>query len=336
MTDHDAWLAQVTEETIEPERPIVDPHHHLWHHKETPYLLPDLWTDTGSGHNIEQTVFIDCTAEYRTSGPEAMRPVGETEFVVKVAAEAAKGPAGAARIGAIIGHADLMLGGAVDEVLAAHEQAGNGLFRGIRHAAGWDDSEVVRNSHSNPPEHLYAEPAFREGMAELNRHGMVFEAWHYHRQISELTDLARALPETTIVHDHFGGPLGIGPYKGKRDEIFAQWKTDISALAQCPNVAAKLGGMAMAINGFGWHKGERPLTSDELVAVQWPWYQHCIEQFGPERCMFESNYPVDKVSISYNVLWNAFKKMTAEFSAGEKESLFRATAMRIYRLPPLT
>jgi L-fuconolactonase len=335
MTDHDTWLAQVSEETIEPERSIVDPHHHLWHHKDVPYLLPNLWADTNSGHNIEQTVFIDCTAEYRTSGPEALRPVGETEFVVRVAAEAAKGPAGAARIGAIIGHADLMLGEAVGEVLSAHEQAGNGLFRGIRHAAGWDASEVVRNSHSNPPEHLYAEPSFREGMAELTRHGMVFEAWHYHRQIPELTALAHALPETTMVHDHFGGPLGIGPYKGKRDEIFEQWKTDITALAQCSNVIAKLGGMAMAINGYGWHKAERPLTSDELVAAQRPWYEHCIEQFGPERCMFESNYPVDKVSISYNVLWNSFKKMTAGFSDDEKESLFRATAMGVYGLEPI-
>ncbi len=322
------------EQTIEPERPIVDPHHHLWHH-HPPYLLADLWEDTGSGHNIEQTVFIDCSAEYRESGPAALRPVGETEFVVKVAAEAAKGPAGAARIGAIIGHADLMLGEAVGAVLAAHEQAGNGLFRGIRHAAGWDASEVVRNSHSNPPENLYSEPAFREGLTELSRHGMVFEAWHYHRQIPALTELARGFPESPIVHDHFGGLLGIGPYKDQRDEIFEQWKNDIADLAQCPNVVAKLGGMAMPINGYGWHKRDTPLTSDELVAAQRPWYQHCIEQFGTERCMFESNYPVDKASISYNVLWNAFKKMTADFSEDEKESLFRATAMRVYGLAPI-
>jgi len=228
-----------------------------------------------------------------------------------------------------------MLGEAVGAVLAAHKQAGNGLFRGIRHAAGWDASEVVRNSHSNPPENLYSEPAFREGLTELSRHGMVFEAWHYHRQIPALTELARGFPESPIVHDHFGGLLGIGPYKDQRDEIFEQWKNDIADLAQCPNVVAKLGGMAMPINGYGWHKRDTPLTSDELVAAQRPWYQHCIEQFGTERCMFESNYPVDKASISYNVLWNAFKKMTADFSEDEKESLFRATAMRVYGLAPI-
>lgn len=333
MTGRDAWLAQVVEETIEPERAIVDPHHHLWHF-DSPYLLADLWADTGSGHTIEQTVFIDCAAEYRGDGPEALRPVGETEFVVRVAAEAAQGPAHAARIGAIVSFADLMLGPEVEAVLEAHIEAGQGLFRGIRHAAAWDASDAIRNSHSDPPPELFAQARFREGFGRLKGLDMSFEAWHYHHQIPATTDLARAFPETTIILNHFGGPLGIGPYAGKRDEIFAQWKIDIAALAECPNVVAKLGGLAMPINGYGWHKRDRPATSDELVAAQRDWYLTCIEAFGPARCMFESNYPVDKASISYNVLWNAFKKLVADFPEAEKEAMFRATAMGAYRLRP--
>jgi L-fuconolactonase len=336
MFDRPQWLAQVVEDILEPERAIVDPHHHLW--KAGPrgrYLLEDLWADTGGGHRVQQTVFIECGAEYSNTGPQAMRPVGETVFVAEVAQRAAKGPPEATRIGGIVGFADLTLGAAVQDVLHAHLEAGGGLFRGTRHHASWDASADVPKSRIDPPPHLYSVPAFREGFACLAPLKLSFDAWNYHPQIPELMQLARAFPDTTIVLNHFGGPLGIGPYSGRRREVFEQWKHDIAALSRCPNVFAKLGGLAMTINGFGWHERERPPNSDELLETQRPYHLHTIEHFGTERCMFESNFPVDKVSVSYPVLWNAFKKMAAGFSADEKEALFGGTAMRVYRLSPL-
>ncbi len=237
MTDHAAWLGQVVEATLEPERPIVDPHHHFWRRTSASYafsphyLLAELWDDTGSGHRIEQTVFIERSVEYRETGPAAMRPLGETEFVAEIAAAAAAGPAGAARIGGIVGHADLRLGAAVEDVLAAQIEAGRGRFRGIRYSAAQDPSDAIRGSRKDPPIDVYARTDFREGFARLAGLGLSFDTWHYHPQTPGLTDLARAFPETTIVLDHFGGVLGIGPYAGRRDEIFKTWKRDLAALA---------------------------------------------------------------------------------------------------------
>jgi predicted TIM-barrel fold metal-dependent hydrolase len=288
--------------------------------------------DTGSGHNVVSTVFVECASMYRADGPESLRPVGETEFVNGVAAMTASGEYGEIRacLG-IVGLADLTLGAAAGEVLDAHIAASS-RFRGIRHAAGWDASPDVRNSHTNPPERLLLDETFREGFAELGRRGLSFDAWLYHPQIPDLTDLARAFPDTTIIFNHFGGPLGIGPYAGQREEIFATWQHDVVALAACPNVYAKLGGLVMPINGFDFHKRELPASSDEIVAATGRYYRHAIECFGPERCMFESNFPVDKASCSYHVLWNAFKKMVADASDAEKAALFHDTAHRAYRL----
>ena len=232
----------------------------------------------------------------------------------------------------IISFADLALGDAVAPVLEAHIAASPNRFRGIRHAAGWHASADIRNSHTNPPESLLADSAFRKGYAHLGRLGLSFEAWLYHPQIPELTNLARAFPDTPVVLDHFGGPLGIGPFAGKHDEVFEAWRPAIAELARCPNVCAKLGGINMPLNGFGWDKQPVPPTSDELVAATRHYYDFTIEQFGPERCMFESNFPVDKVSCSYLVLWNSFKRVAAGFSASEKAALFHDTAARVYRL----
>jgi len=326
------WLDQVTEEILEPDLPICDPHHHLWDHEQSRYLLDELLADTGSGHNVVSTVFVECASMYRASGPEAMRPVGETEFVNGVAAMSASGGYGStsACLG-IVSFADLTLGTAVGEVLDAHA-AVTDRFKGIRHATGWDPSDGVRNSHTNPVEHLMLDKGFRQGFAELARRDLSFDAWLYHPQIPELTDLARAFPDTTIVFDHFGGPLGIGPYAGRRQEIFEQWAVNVRELARCPNVVAKLGGLVMPVNGFGFHKADVPPTSDEIVAATGDYYRLALDCFGPERCMFESNFPVDKQSCSYPVLWNAFKKIAAGCSDSEKASLFHDTAARAYRL----
>jgi L-fuconolactonase len=327
------------EEVIDPDLPIIDPHHHLWDRNGDRYLLDELLADTGQAdatgarHHVRSTVFVECASMYVADGPEALRPVGETEFVNGIAAMSASGGYGDTRVAAgIVGFADLCLGAAVREALEAHIGAARGRFRGIRHAAGWHASELIRNSHSNPSEHLLLDAKFREGFAQLAPLGLSFDAWLFHAQIPELTDLARAFPDTTIVLDHFGGPLGIGPYAGQADAVFADWRRDIDALATCPNVVAKLGGLAMPVNGFGWHKRETRPTSQQLAEATARYYLHTIDRFGPERCMFESNFPVDKVSCSYLVLWNSFKRLAAGFNAAEKAALFHDTAARVYRL----
>ena len=332
-------LAVPTEEVIEPELPICDPHHHLWDRHGHRYLLDELLADTGQAdahgrsHNVRSTVFVECASMYSADGPAALRPVGETEFVNGIAAMSASGGFGTTRVAAgIVGFADLCLGSAVREVLEAHIGAARGRFRGIRHAAGWHASERIRNSHSNPTEHLLLDKAFRAGFAQLAPLGLSFDAWLFHPQIAELTDLARAFPDTTIVLDHFGGPLGVGPYAGQADAVYADWQRDIDALARCPNVVAKLGGIHMPINGFGWHKREPKPTSMQLAEATARYHLHTIERFGPARCMFESNFPVDKVSCSYLVLWNSFKRLVADFSAADKAALFHDTAARVYRL----
>jgi predicted TIM-barrel fold metal-dependent hydrolase len=321
------------EEILEPERPICDPHHHLWDHPGRRYLLDELLADTGSGHNVVATVFVECMSMYRASGPQETRPVGETEFVNGIAAMSASGGFGSTRIASgIVSFADLALGERVGAVLDAH-LAASPRFRGIRHAAGWEASDQVRNSHTNPPPGLLGDARFRRGFAELAPRGLTFDAWLYHPQLPELTDLAKAFPDTTIILDHFGGPLGIGPYTGRRAEVFAAWKAAIRALADCPNVVVKLGGLVMPLNGFGFHKREQPIGSVELAEATRDWYLHTIECFGVARCMFESNFPVDKVSVSYRVLWNSFKRLTANFSAAERAALFHDTAVRVYQLP---
>ena len=328
--EREEWLAQVEEDVLEPDLAICDPHHHLWDYPGSRYLLDELLADIGSGHNVVSTVFMECGAMYNADAAQSLRPVGETEFVNGIAAMSASGNYGDSRAcAAIVGYANLNLGAAVGEVLDAHAAASR-RFRGIRHAAGWDASDEVRNSHTSPFQHMLADATFRAGFAELGKRGMTFDAWLYHPQIPELNALAQAFPDQPIVFDHFGGPLGIGPYADKRSDIFAYWKDAVRDLAGCENVVAKLGGLVMAINGFGFHKNERPATSEELVAATQDYYRHMIDCFGVERCMFESNFPVDKVSCSYRVLWNSFKRLTAGFSESEKAALFHDTAARTY------
>ena len=332
IADPSAWLSQVQEEIIEPDRPIVDPHHHLWHRVAFgPYLLEDLWLDTGSGHNVVQTVFMECRAEYRDDGPAELRSLGEVDFVVGQAEASRGGGPGQPEIAALVSHADLRLGDALADVLASHEERSRGMFRGIRHAGACDDEPALMIS-GMAPAGLYEDPDFRAGVALLGKLGHTYDTWHYHHQNPAFADLARAVPDTLLVLDHFGTPLGVGRYAGRRDEIFEQWKKDVAEIAQCPNVVAKLGGMAMPDNGFGWMGRDLPPTSDEFVEAQGRYYRHMIECFTPERCMFESNFPVDKLSISYPVLWNGLKKIVADFSEDEKDALFRGTASRVYRL----
>jgi L-fuconolactonase len=328
-----AWLDRRKEPILEPGLPIIDPHHHLWDRPGWRYLLDEFLADTNSGHNIVATVFVQARAMHRDTGPLEMRPVGETEFINGVAAMSASGIYGKTRVGTgIVGNADLALGGWVEPVLAAHIRAGGDRFRGIRHITAWDADASVRNPAHNPPPGLLADKSFREGFAVLGRLGLSFDAWLYHPQIGELTDLARAFPDTKIVLNHVGGPIGIGAYSGKHKEVFPGWATSIKALATCPNVFVKVGGLGMRIGGFGFHEPAEPPSSETLMATWRPYFETCIEAFGSSRSMFESNFPVDKGSYSYPVFWNACKMLTKGASNADRADLFAMTAARFYRL----
>ncbi len=321
----------MAEAIIEPDLEICDPHHHLWDFPNSVYLLPQLLADLTSGHKVTSTVFVECGSFYRTGGPEAMTFVGETEFVNGVAAMAASGRYGPIlACEGIVSRADLLAGAAVGEVLDAHVRAGMGRFKGIRHAGAYDPSPDIRRSHTAPPPNLYGEAKFREGFAELGKRGLSFEAWQYHPQLGEVAALADAFPQTPILLNHVGGPLGIGPYK--REEVFAGWKAGIEDLARRPNVWVKLGGLGMTSVGFGFHRRDPRPGSAEFAEAWRPYIETCIEAFGVERGMFESNFPVDGASCDYATLWNALKRVAAGCSADEKRKLFKDNARTFYRL----
>jgi L-fuconolactonase len=330
----DDWLAKYEEAIIEPDLPIVDPHHHLWDRGHR-YLLDEFLADIGSGHNIRGSVFVQCDSMYRADGDPDFAPVGETEFVNGVAAMSASGGYGPARVCAgIVGFAELRLGDRVDAVLEAHLRVAGDRFRGVRGRSVWDADASIKGSAKDFPPGLLLDAKFREGFARLSKYDLTFDSWLFHPQIPELTDLASKFPDTTVVLDHVGAPLAVGVYAGKRDEVFANWKQNLVELSRRPNVVVKLGGLAMHLFGFDLDPSHRetPTSSEELATMWRPYMQTCIEIFGADRCMFESNFPVDKRGSSYAVLWNAFKRIAAGASQSEKAALFKDTACRVYRL----
>jgi L-fuconolactonase len=330
----EAWLAKRSPEPIlEPDLPIIDTHHHLWDRGGHRYLLHEFLADVDTGHNVVATVFVECDAMYRASGPLEMRPVGQTEFVAGQAAMSDSGRYGKTRVAAgIVGFADLTLGDRVEPVLEAHLRAGGGRFRGVRHSAAWDASDVIGNSRTATGPHVMLQKDFRAGLARLTSMGLSLDAWAFHPQLADMVDLARAFPQATIIAGHVGGPLGYGPYTGKKDEVFATWKAGVTELAKCENVVMKLGGMMMRLAAFDYRTAPAPPTSAELAALWRPYLETCIELFGANRCTFESNFPVDKMGIGWVGLWNALKRIAAGASAAEKLALFSGTARRAYRL----
>ena len=331
-----AWLAKrPTEKALDPDLPIIDPHHHFW---DTPhrgrYFLEDLLADIGKGHNVVSTVFLECQAMYRKAGPPEMAPVGEVEFVAGLAAQSASGNYGPCRVAeGIVGHADLGLGARVRDVLEAEIAAGGGRFKGIRYGVSWDPNPNIQKFASRyVAPGTNRDPKWREGFAELGKLGLSFESWQYHPQLPDAIDLARAFPDTTIVLNHVGGVMGVDAYYGRRAEILESWKKDIRELAKCQNVVVKLGGIGMCSFGFGFHDRDYPPTSEE-VAEAWRIYvEPCIEAFGVDRCMFESNFPPDKQTCGYTECWNAFKIIAKNATATEKKALFSGTAARVYKL----
>ena len=338
MSQNAEWLDQVQEAALEPDLPIIDTHHHLWDRNGTfiqkRYLMDEIQADLRSGHNVVSTVFVECDSMFRSDGPGEMRPVGEVEFVNGIAAMAASGGYGQTQVAkGIIGHADLMLGSRAKGVLEALQAAAPERFRGIRYIGAWVEDKAVFTPAHVPGPGVYLDAKFREGFAQLAPLGLIFEAAIRHPQLPDFLDLARAFPDTKMVLDHIGGVVGVGSYAGRRDEIFETWQADIAAIAKdCPNVLVKLGALNMTYCGFGWEKRPTPPTSEELCEAYRRYYETAIALFGPDRCMFESNFPVDKVSCSYGVLWNSFKRMTADYAPAERAALFHDTAAQFYRI----
>jgi predicted TIM-barrel fold metal-dependent hydrolase len=327
------WLAQYTEEIIDPQRPIVDPHHHLWDRGGLRYMIEEMSDDIASGHNIIATVYVEARSMYRAGGPEEFRPVNEIEFANGVAAMSASGGYGPALICAgIVGHANLLLGDRVKAVLEAEIVAGQGRFRGIRHSSAYDADPDIGHMYATRPKGLLLDSSFRKGFACLAPLGLSFDAWLFHPQLPEFVDLARAFPDTRIVLDHCGGPVGLGRFAGRREETFPLWKASIQQVAKCPNVSVKLGGLAMRLLGFDFHERSKPPSSEQAAAAWRPYIETCIEAFGPQRCMFESNFPPDKGQCSYQVIFNAFKRIAAQYGEAEKTALFSKTATDVYRL----
>ncbi len=334
MTERQEWLDLTDEDALDPGLPICDPHHHFWHYPTSRYLVDEFMQDISGGHRVLKTVFVECLQFYDEDAPTELQPVGETITVDRMANAPSVQDQTAIAAG-IVGFADLTRGDGVRAVLEEHLQA-SPRFRGIRYATAWHADTRIRNAHTRPTEKLMSCPTFRKGLQHVADLGLSFDAWLYHPQLPELTDLARALPGLNIVLNHMAGPLGIGPYASQREQEFRTWRQQMKSLSQCDNVSVKLGGRAMKISGFEWHTEDRPPGSKELAAAMAPYFDSCIEQFGPKRCMFESNFPVDKASCNYTVLWNAFKRVASAYSEPERRMLLHDTAVRVYRLDNLS
>ena len=326
-----SWLATYEEKSLEPDLCIIDPHHHFSDTHWGGYLSEHLLSDTCSGHNITSTVYIQCGFGYLNNGISNLRPVGETEKVVAIASITNSMQLKTEICAGIVGFADLALGAKVDRVLAAQVDAGQGFFRGIRCGAAAHVS-FRYGMLDPPPLHLYTNTEFRRGFSLLSNYGLSFDSWSYHTQLNELYELAKSFPQTDIIIDHIGVPLGVGPYANKKKEVFEEWKRLIGRLSKLPNTYIKLGGLGMSVLGFEFHRKSKPPTSIELAVAWGPYINTCIDIFGVSRCMFESNFPVDKGTCSYQVLWNTFKRITQYMSIDERDQLFRKTAAKVYRL----
>jgi L-fuconolactonase len=336
-----AWRQQVIETALDPDLPIVDAHHHLWSeptHGAEAYDAEALFRDMeGSGHNIIGTIYVDAVCHYRTDGPLAFRVVGETEYAQNIADQARmRGGRLSGACAGIVPHADLSLGERVGPILDAHAAA-SPFLRGIRHCTN-SVPELPPIAQRLPPEYgdtspgIMGRPSFRQGVAELFNRGLAFDAWVLQPQLPEIIDLARAMPRGTIVVNHLGGPMGIGRFTDRQEAARAEWATAMRELAQCENVLVKLGGLHMRSAAMVSPDAERPRTSEEMADAQGWHILTAIDLFGPNRCMFESNFPVDMLYTSSTILWNGFKRITASFSACERRHLFADTAIRAYGL----
>lgn len=330
------WLDAMVEDVLDPDIPIIDAHHHLWHRPpHSRYLIEELLADiSGSGHNVRGTVFVECGSMYRVQSNPQYASVGEVEFANGMGAMAASGIYGQVRVCAgIVGKVDLRHGDQVDAVLETLMQRAPDRLRGIRQMAAWDASPQVNTLPVSPPPELLGDAAFRTGFSRLSRYGLSFDAWLYHPQLPDLIALADAFPETQLILNHMGGLAGVGPYASDRAGVFEGWRRNMRALAERPNVAVKLGGIGMRLAGFGFPDALVPPSSVTIARAWQAAFDVCLEAFGPSRAMFESNFPIDKGACSYRTVWNVFKRLAHGCSSAEKSALFAGTAASIYRLP---
>ena len=347
---------QTGDAVIEPERPIIDCHHHLWltpesvltameqqdtvaartlaamYRAKNRYLLDEFLRDITTGHNLRATVYVESGSMYRTSGPPEYRSVGEVEFANGVAATSASGHFGECQVAAgIVGGVDLSVGAQVEELLEAQMAAAPARFRGVRSPISYDDDPSIRG-FSSPRPHILRDEKFRSGFACLQRLGLSFDAWLFQSQLGELQQLARDFPDTTIIVNHIGGPLPVSVCGETEAQRFKIWRDRIASLATCPNVFLKLGGLGIPFFGFASTQAEPRFTSEQLAEEWRPYIETCIEAFGAGRCMFESNYPVAWTAAPYAAIWNAFKRITLHASETEKNALFFDSANEVYRL----
>lgn len=327
------WLSLHTEEIIAPTRQIIDAHHHLWDRPGSRYLFDEFNADLQSGHRIVASLYVQCRSMYRHDGVTEFKSIGEVEFANGIAAQFASDLYGPVRgCAGIIGYADLRLSDRLEPVLHRLHEAGGGRLKGIRNTTAWHPhSEIVSNPNPPPPG-ILLEPEFLKGVQELARHNLVLDVWAYHFQLSELYDMARACTQTLIVIDHIGGPIGIGPYQGESKLVFHDWSHSIQRLATLPNLRIKVGGFGLKTMGYRFHEQSTPPSSDQLSRAWMPYFDVLLSTFGADRCMFESNFPVDKGMFSYSVLWNTYKKLASTLSEDEQHALFYQTACDTYAI----
>ncbi|MEZ5652829.1 MAG: amidohydrolase family protein [Burkholderiaceae bacterium] len=318
------WLALTPEAALSPGQPILDAHHHLWDRPGSRYLGADFLADAGAGHDVRASVYVQCRTGYREQGPEALRPVGEVETIRRWCAGQPCHPA------ALVAMADLQLGDQVRPVLDALIEAGEGRVRAIRNTTAHHPHPDVRSNPNPAPDGLMRSPAFRRAAAALPEHGLCLDVWAYQTQLDEVYALARALPNLTVVIDHCGGPLGVGPFKRNDAVSHRAWRSSLARVAGLENTRIKIGGFGLSVLGYEYAQQPAPPDSQALAADWRPTFETCIELFGTGRAMFESNFPVDKGQFSYTVLWNAFKRLAGDLEARERDDLFWRTAARCY------
>lgn len=329
------WLARRHEAVLDPAMPVIDAHHHLFHQGAHRYLFEELLADTTDGHDIRATIYIEAGAMARADGDPMLRPLGEFEFANGIAAMSASGSYGAARLCAgIIPHADLRYGQAIGTLLDRYRDAAPERFCGVRHCGAFDPNPGITTMPTPPPPGLLCDENFRAGFAEVARRGLTYDSWLYHPQLADLADLARAFPQAQLIMDHMGGRLGIGAYAEDPAAVTRDWERGVREVAACPNVAVKVGGFAMRMMGFGFHEHDEPPGSEELAAAWQPYFGVILDAFGWQRIIFESNFPVDKMSCSYRTLWNAFKRLVADHPEAERAAMLGGNAQRIYGLDP--
>lgn len=333
-------MSERDEPLLYPELPVIDCHHHLFgeagllaeHLKLYRFLVDDYAKTVASGHRVVASVAVEARAMFRADGPEHLKVVGETEFINGQAAMAASGTYGPCRVAAgIVGYADLSQGAGVRTLLEAHVAAAPVRFKGIRQEGVWDADRQVHGGIFDVPEHLYADPLFHEGFAQLAPLGLSFDAFVLAPQLADVISLARSFPDTSIILNHVGSPVGICGYRGRAHELFPQWRSDMAAIAACPNTTVKLGGLGSFILGSAFYRSDPPADMATLVAEWQPYVEVAIELFGADRCMFESNQPTDG-SGSFRTVCNAYKQMTAGCTHEERAAIFAGTGARVYRL----